>query len=119
MKKRLFYGILVNTLAFIFASQLARLTPAWTLVVAETSLHLLGAGIILGLVNALIRPILLILTLPLNILTWGLFTFVINTFMIILTSWLMPGFYVPGSGAAFIVSLIVTFANWLFSKWEI
>ena len=124
-KKRLFYGIMVNTLAIIFAAQLAHFGPAWEFVIVENnfymqnSIYYLGAGIILGLVNAVVRPVLLIMTLPLNIMTLGLFTFVLNALMVMLTSFLTPGFTVPGFGAAFIVALIVSIANWLFAKLEV
>ena len=125
MKKRLFYGILVNTMAIIFAAQLAYLGPAWEFVTAENnfymqnSLYYLGAGFVLSLVNTVVRPVLVILSLPLNIITFGLFSLVINTMMVMLTSALTPGFNVPGFRAAFIVALIVSLANWLFSKLEI
>jgi len=102
---RQIYRVLVNTLAFFIA---AIFLP----IVAATPLHYLLAGIILSLVNLIIRPILIILTIPLNLITLGIFTLVINTWMIMMTSGLLPGFYVPGFGVAFLVSLMVTLANW-------
>lgn len=71
--------------------------------------------VILGLVNAIIRPILLLLTLPINILTLGLFTFVINALMLWFVSSVVEGFVVTGFGAAFIGALILSFASWLLS----
>ncbi len=107
--KRQIYRVLVSTLAFIIAAQFLP-------IVAKTPLHFLWAGIVLSLVNLLIRPMLIILTIPLNLITIGFFTLIINTWMIMLTSGLLPGFYVPGFGVAFFVSIIVSLFNWSFKK---
>lgn len=78
------------------------------------------AAAILGLVNMTIKPILFILTLPINLLTLGLFTFVINAMMLGLVSWLMPGFEVrslmSGIGLAIIVAIIHAAAIHLFGR---
>jgi len=66
------------------------------------------AAIVLSLVNLFIRPLLLILTLPANILTLGLFTFVINALMIWLVSAIVPGFVIAGFWWALAVALILT-----------
>lgn len=71
--------------------------------------------VILGLVNAVIRPILLLLTLPINILTLGLFTFVVNALMLWFVSSVVEGFVVTGFGPAFIGALILSFISWLLS----
>ena len=68
-------------------------------------------ALILGLVNAVIRPILLFLTHPINFLSLGLFTFVINALMILLVSTIVKGFEVAGFGPAFWASIIL----WLIS----
>ncbi|MDQ7092371.1 phage holin family protein [Desulfosporosinus sp. PR] len=107
--KRPIYRILINTLVFWIAAQFLSLHAA-------TPLHYLGAGLILWLVNLLIRPVLIILTIPLNLLTLGIFTVIINTWMILLTSALVPGFYVRGFGTALLVSILVSLANWGFKK---
>lgn len=104
MKKRI-YRVLINTLAFFVA---ARFLP----IEAAAPLHFLGAGLVLSVVNLLIRPVLIILTIPLNLLTLGIFTLIVNTWMIMLTSGLMPGFYVPGFWVALATSVIVSLANW-------
>lgn len=103
--KRQIYRVLVNTITFFVAAQFFP-------IVAVTPLHFLLAGIVLSLVNLIIRPILIILTIPINLITLGVFTLVINTWMILLTSGMLPGFYVPGFGVAFLVSIMVTLANW-------
>lgn len=68
---------------------------------------------ILGLLNLFFRPILLILTLPLNILTFGLFTFVINALMLKMASAVISGFEVHGFWAAIFGSLVISLVNWL------
>ena len=70
------------------------------------------AAAVLGILNVLLRPIALILTLPVNILSLGLFTFVINAFMLIITSRLIPGFNVNGFWAAIIGSLLISIVSW-------
>ena len=67
----------------------------------------------LGLVNALVRPVLVILTFPLTLLTLGLFLLVLNAFCLALTSWVVPGFDVRGFWPALLGSLLVTIVSWL------
>lgn len=73
----------------------------------------LVASLILGLVNVIVRPILLILTLPLNILTLGLFTFVINALMLLLAASLVSGFSIAGFWPALLAALILSIVNLL------
>lgn len=70
------------------------------------------AALVLGLVNALIRPILIILTLPVNILTLGLFTLVINALMFLLVSSIVKGFNVSGFWPAFFGALAMWLIGW-------
>lgn len=74
-------------------------------------------AVILGIVNVIIKPILFLLTLPINILTLGLFTLVINGLMILLVSRLVPGFRVDSFLWAivfsFVLSFISSFFNWI------
>ncbi len=67
---------------------------------------LLAATLVLGLLNAFLRPLVLLLTLPVNVLTLGLFTLVVNGVMFSLAAWLVPGFHVTGFGAAFVAALL-------------
>lgn len=76
---------------------------------------LLWTAAVLGLVNALIRPILLLVTLPLNILTLGLFTFVINAVMLLLVTVLVPGFHVAGFGTALVAAVLLAIVGGLLS----
>ena len=71
------------------------------------------AALVLGLVNAVIRPILVMLTLPVTILTLGLFLLVINALLFWAVASLIPGFNVGGFGAAFIGALLYTVITWL------
>jgi putative membrane protein len=71
---------------------------------------LLGA-LVLGLVNAFVRPVMVLLTLPLTILTFGLFLLVVNAFMLWLVAALVPGVRVRGFGPALLGSLLLTLLN--------
>lgn len=70
-------------------------------------------ALILGLLNALVRPLLLLLTLPLNLITLGLFTFVVNAVIILIASGLSPGFSVGGFWRALLFSLILAVVSYL------
>lgn len=84
------------------------------------------AAVFLGIINALIRPVVLILTLPINILSLGLFTFVVNALMLWLTGNLLAGFRVegfwPALGGSLVLSLISFGVNSLVNdqgRWEV
>ncbi len=72
-------------------------------------------ALVLALVNVLVRPVLLLLTLPLTILTMGLFLLVVNGAMILLTDWLLPDFWVDGWFWAIVLSVILSVFNVLIS----
>lgn len=74
------------------------------------------AALVLGFINAIIRPLLLFFTLPINILTFGLFTFVINALMIMLAGAIVPGFKIEGFWWALLFSLVLTVINYLLDK---
>ena len=71
------------------------------------------AGLLLGVVNAVVRPVALILTLPLTLLTLGLFLFVINAAMLALVAWLLPGFHIADFKSALLGAVIVGIAGWI------
>jgi putative membrane protein len=71
------------------------------------------AALILGLVNAVIRPLLILLTLPVNILTLGLFTLVINALMLWLVASIVKGFDVKNFVAAFLGALVLWAVSWI------
>ncbi len=74
------------------------------------------AAALLGILNALFRPILILLTLPINILSLGLFTFVINALMLMLVSGVISGFAVHGFWTALLGSLIISIISWLLNS---
>jgi len=74
------------------------------------------AAAILGILNAFFRPILLILTLPVNILSLGLFTFVINAAMLMMVSGIISGFKVYGFWSAVFGSLLISLVSWLLTS---
>ena len=74
--------------------------------------NLFIAALLLGMANAFVRPVLLIITLPLTILTLGLFLFVLNGLSLALVAWLMPGFSVSGLWAATLGAIVVGLTSW-------
>ncbi len=72
-------------------------------------------SVIWGLINAVLKPILIILTLPINMLTLGLFTLVINALMVMLAAWLVPGVMISGFWTAVLFSLLVSIFSAMFS----
>jgi putative membrane protein len=79
---------------------------------------LLMAAALLGILNVLIRPILIILTLPINIITLGLFTFIINGAMLWFVSLIIKGFMIQGFWPAVIGALIISIVSW-FINWMV
>lgn len=77
------------------------------------------AAFIFGLLNAVIKPILVILSLPLTFLTLGIFYFIINGFILYLTSSLVSGFVISSFGLAFLLALIISFVNSMLSTLEL
>ena len=76
---------------------------------------LLVSALLLGIVNAVIRPVILILTLPLTVLTLGFFILVVNGISLGIVAWLVPGFQLAGLGAAVLGSLVVGVTSWFAS----
>ncbi len=77
----------------------------------DTWQAIVGGAILLALVNAYLRPLILLLTLPFNILSLGLFTFVVNAAMLKVVSWLLPGFHVTGFWTAVGAALVIGFVS--------
>ena len=99
--------LLANTLAILAA---AYIVPG---IEVSGGLALLAAAFVLGLINAVVRPILLFLTLPFTLVTLGLFIFLLNAFCLWLTSLLVKGFEVHGFWTAVIGAMIVSVVSWL------
>lgn len=79
----------------------------------DSPTSLLLAAFMLGIVNAIVRPLAIILTLPVTILTLGLFLLVVNGAMLALVAWLLPGFRIAGFGDAFLGALVVSLVSWV------
>jgi putative membrane protein len=99
--------VVVNAVAIWLATQIV---PGIT---ARSTTTVVAAALVLGLINALVRPVLLILTLPLTLVTLGLFLFVLNAVCLWLTSVVVPGFEVRGFWSAFGGALIVSALSWV------
>src|SRR5689334_22834323 len=97
---RFILRLVVNAVAVFLA---ANLVPGIHVSTPGTALL---AGLILGLVNALIKPVLFVLTLPFTILTLGLFIFVVNALCLALVAWLVPGFTISSFGAALLGAIV-------------
>lgn len=87
--------------------------------VSVTFLGTLIAAVVLGALNLFIRPILLILTLPITIVTLGLFSFVINALLVMLASLVVPGFFVGGFWSALLFAITLSIINWVFHSWSV
>jgi putative membrane protein len=74
---------------------------------------LILAGLLLGIVNSIVRPIAIVLTLPMTILTLGLFLLVINAGMVAMVAWMLPGMHVAGFWAAFWAAVLVSVVSML------
>jgi len=87
---------------------------------ARSTSDLLMAALVLGVINASIRPLLWMLTLPLTVLTFGLFTLMINALMVKFTAGLVPGFEVDSFGDALLAAVIMALlaiAGFIFLQW--
>ena len=77
---------------------------------------LLGASLLLGIVNAFVRPILLLLSIPFIIVTMGLFILVVNALMLMLVAQIVPSFSVDGFWNAFFGSIVISLVSWILSS---
>lgn len=98
---------LINALALYVTSYLVKgiqVSDAWALLLAAA---------LLGILNAVIRPILIILTLPITILTLGLFTLIINGMMLWMVSFFIKGFVIQGFWPALLGALLISIISWI------
>ena len=102
-------------LARLVLNGLAIIIAAWLLpgLHITSPLSALLAGVLLGFVNAIVRPFLFFLTLPLTLLTLGLFIFVLNAICFGLTALLVPGFSIDGFFSAVFGALLVSVVSWI------
>lgn len=102
-------------------SALAIIVAAYVLPGVHVSgfLAALVLAVVLGAINLILRPILVILTLPISILTLGLFVLVINALLIMLATYIVPGFYVASFGWALLFGIVLAIVNWVLQMFEI
>src|SRR4030043_2344049 len=103
--------LIINIVAILIISYLF---PG--LIWVDTFWAALVTALLLGIVNAIIRPILVLLTLPLTLVTLGLFLLVINGLMLWLVSALVSGFHVSGFWGAVFGSILISIVSWLLSR---
>jgi len=108
---RILVRLLINMVAILV---IGYLFPS--LMWVDSWVSALGAAFLLGIVNAVIRPIFVLLTLPLTLVTLGLFLLVINALMLWLVAGLIGGFHVSGFWGAFFGSILISLASWVFSR---
>lgn len=100
---------IVTTIAVAVAAQITGMR-------FDTPGALIGAALLLGIVNALVRPVLLLLSLPFIVVTLGFFILVVNALLMWLVGSIVPGFHVDGFWQAFFGALIVSIVNWSLSS---
>ena len=105
-------SLVVNALAFYVV---AYLVPGVTIAGWQA---LLVVAVVWGVLALLLKPILILLTLPINILTLGLFTFVINALLIMLMSRLVTGFRVEGFTTALLAAIVLALVNLVLTRWK-
>lgn len=102
--------VVINAVALWMAAQLID-----GISLSERVVSILFVAAVFGLVNALIRPVALLLSFPALILTLGLFTLVVNTAMLGLTAWLTDSLSIDGFWSAFLGALVITLISWVLS----
>ena len=109
------YHAAMHFLVRVLLNAVALLVAAWLVPGIQISgpAATIFAGLLLGVVNALVRPVLLLLTLPFTLLTLGLFIFVVNAICFALTAALVPGFRISGFLAALLGSIVVSIVSWV------
>jgi putative membrane protein len=105
-------------IGFIFRAVIAAvglwIATRWvTGIQIDTPTTLVLAGLLLGIINAIVRPIAIVLTLPITLLTLGFFLLIVNAGMLGLVAYLLPGFRIASFGAAFLAAIIVTITGWI------
>jgi putative membrane protein len=107
---RLIIRLLINAVALWVAAQLVS-----GISLSDNLWQVLVVALIFGLINALIKPILKVLSFPLIIVTLGLFTLVINALLLLLTDWLSIGLTVDGFWPALLGAIIISVVSWFLS----
>jgi putative membrane protein len=105
----------VRFLARLLLNGIAIIVAAWLLPGLDLAGpgSALAAGVLLGLVNAVVRPVLFVLTLPLTLVTLGLFLFVLNALCLAIAAALVPGFAISGFWSAVMGALLISVVSWV------
>ena len=99
--------VVVNIAAIVLA---ARIVPG---IEVDSVLSAVAAGLLLGVVNAVVRPVLLVLTLPITLVTLGLFLLVLNGLCLWMVAAVVKGFHIGGFWAAVLGALVVSVLSWV------
>ena len=105
---RVIVQVLLNGLAILLVARIVpgiHYTGDWV--------YLLITGVVVGLLNLLVKPLVTVLSLPFIVLSLGLFFIVINAFILYLAAWLLDGLTVDGCGAALLGGLVIALFNWV------
>ena len=103
-----FIRVIANAVAILLISYLLP-----QVVTADGVMAALAAAFVLGLVNAVVRPLFVLLTLPITVVTLGAFLLVINGLLLVLVSYIVPGFHVNGFLAAVVGSVLLSAVSWI------
>ncbi len=108
---KLLFQWIISTVAILIA---AYIVPG----VSVTLQGAIVAAVVLGALNLFVRPILLLIALPITIVTLGLFSLVVNAGLVLLVAYLVPGFVVPTFWTALLFALVLAVVNWVFHFWR-
>lgn len=108
---KLLFQWIISTVAILIG---AYIVPG----VSVTLQGAIVAAVVLGALNLFVRPILLLISLPITIVTLGLFSLVVNAGLVLLVAYLVPGFVVPTFWTALLFALVLAIVNWVFHFWR-
>lgn len=111
MNSSRFQIFLIKLLVTIAALLIVVKISPWAEV--DDPVALIVTALLLGIFNTILRPLLILLTLPINIVTFGLFVFIINGLILYIISLLVPGFTLSGFGSAVLTSILVSLTAWV------
>lgn len=109
---KILFHWLISTIAILIA---AYIVPGVTV----TLMGAIIAAVVLGALNLFIRPILVVLTFPITVITLGLFSLVINALLVMLAAVIVPGFAIIGFWTALFFALVLSIVNWVFHFWAV
>lgn len=103
---KIFLNLLLRTIAVLITTYII---PGVNVADFLTAIVLV---VVLGVLNAVLKPIVVLLTLPVNVVTLGLFTFIINGLIVFLASLLVPGFFISSFWSGVLFSIVLSLVNW-------